>query len=368
MTLVSAVILFGFGVLIYAPYVYHYYIVGAFHNFPEPVAKKLRRALYFSQERSLDPKLAIKYYREALAAADEEGMDPFSDEVLGIKFQLAAFFEQLQNHQRAIDILEIVRRDCLRWVDEIGDKHWNDGKRTRVLGKTIGISVKLGDLYSNPYIKNTEKAGETLVWAVETVLREKIRREKEGVKEGEGDWITDQEMGASMEALAHHYEEMDQHYLATPLFLQALTVAPPKSCHAATLMNNLAISISQQRPPPGFGARNPNISAPDSPPNPSTPEPLHTPLPLTEQARQWATKAVNLASSIAPPDRDEECDYACAVATHNLGEFAEMEGRIAEARRRFTEASSLAKAIGFGEGHQNAEEAIKRLKGKEDKQ
>lgn len=161
---------------------------------------------------------------------------------------------------------------------------------------------------------------------------------------------------------------MDQHYLATPLFLQALTVAPPKSCHAATLMNNLAISISQQRPPPGFSARSPNIPAPDSPPNPSTPEPLHTPLPLTEQARQWATKAVNLASSIAPPDRDEECDYACAVATHNLGEFAEMEGRIAEARRRFTEASSLAKAIGFGEGYQNAEEAIKRLKGKEDKQ
>ncbi|KAL1641885.1 hypothetical protein SLS58_005720 [Diplodia intermedia] len=367
MTVVSAVILFGFGVLVYAPYVYHYYIVGAFHNFPEPVAKKLRRALYFSQERSLDPKLAIKYYREALAAADEEGMDPFSNEVLGIKFQLASLFEQLQNYQRAIDILEIVRRDCLRWVDEFGDKHWNDGKRTRVLGKTIGISVKLGDLYSNPYIKDTDKAGEKLIWAVETVLREKIRREKEGVKEGEGDWITDEEMGASMEALAHHYEGLDQHYLATPLFLQALTAANPKSCHAATLMNNLAISISQQRPPPGFGTPVNNISPPTSPSNPSTPAPLHTLPPVTEQARQWATKAVNLASSLAPPERDEECDLACAVATHNLGEFAEMEGRISEARRRYTEASSLAKAIGFEDGYQNSEEGIKRLNGKEDK-
>lgn len=368
MTVVSAIILFGFGVLLYAPYVYHYYIVGAFHNFPEPVAKKLRRALYYSQENSLDPKLAIKYYRETLAAADEEGMDPFSDEVLGVKFQLASFFEKLQNHQRAIDILEIVRRDCLRWFDEFGDKHWNDGKRTRVLGKTIGISVKLGDLYSNPYIKDTEKAEEKLVWAVETVLREKMRREKEGVKEGEGDWITDQEMGASMEALAHHYEEKDQHYLATPLFLQALTVAPPKSCHAAVLMNNLAISISQQRPPPSFNAQNNGIPTPDVPPNPSTPEPLHTPLPLTEQARQWATKAVNLASSIAPPDRDEECDFACAVATHNLGEFAEMEGRIAEARRRYTEAASLAKVLGFEEGLQNSQEGLNRLKGKEDEE
>ncbi|KAF9630061.1 Tetratricopeptide-like helical [Lasiodiplodia theobromae] len=367
MTIVTAVILFGFGTLLYAPYVYHYYIVGAFHNFPEPVAKKLRRALYFSQERSLDPKLAIKYYREALAAADEEGMDPFSNEVLGIKFSLAQLFEQLQNYQRAIDILEIVRRDCLRWVDELGDKHWNDGKRTRVLGKTIGISVKLGDLYSNPYIKEIEKAEEKLVWAVETVLKEKMRREKEGVKEGEGDWITDQEMGASMEALAHHYESMNQHYLATPLFLQALTFADPKSCHAATLMNNIAISISQQRLPPGWGTPQNNISAPNSPTNPSTPEPLHTLPPVTEQARQWATKAVNLASVIAPPERNEECDLACAVATHNLGEFAEMEGRISEARRRYTEASSLAKAIGFDEGYQNSEKGIKRLEGKEDK-
>lgn len=132
-------------------------------------------------------------------------------------------------------------------------------------------------------------------------------------------------------------------------------------------MNNLAISISQQRPPPGFGVRNANITAPSAPFNPSTPESLHTPLPLTEQARQWATKAVNLTSSIAPPERDEECDLACAVATHNLGEFAEMEGRIAEARRRYTEAASLAKAIGFEEGLQNSNDGIKRLKGKEDK-
>lgn len=184
---------------LYAPYVYQHYVVGVFHNFPEPVAIKLRRALYFSQERSLSPKDVVKYYRQALQVADEIGMDPFSDEILGVKFQLASFFEKMQNHQRAIDLLEIVRRDCLRWMDALGDKHWNDGKRTRVLAKTIGISVKLGDLYSNEFIQNREKAEESLVYAVETTLKEKARREKDGVKEGEGDWITDEEMGASME-------------------------------------------------------------------------------------------------------------------------------------------------------------------------
>ena len=36
-------------------------------------------------------------------------------------------------------------------------------------------------------------------------------------------------------ALAHHYEEKGQHYLAAPLFLQALTMSAPSSCHTAVL-------------------------------------------------------------------------------------------------------------------------------------
>lgn len=36
-------------------------------------------------------------------------------------------------------------------------------------------------------------------------------------------------------ALANHYESKDKHYLAAPLYLQALTMSPPKSCHTAVL-------------------------------------------------------------------------------------------------------------------------------------
>jgi hypothetical protein len=52
---------------------------------------------------------------------------------------------------------------------------------------------------------------------------------------------------------------------------------------------------------------------------------------------------------------------ACVVATHNLAEFAEMDGNIAEARKKFEEAKSLAKAIGFQEGVINAENGLRRL-------
>jgi len=52
----------------------------------------------------------------------------------------------------------------------------------------------------------------------------------------------------------------------------------------------------------------------------------------------------------------------CAVATHNLGEFFEMQGRTDEARQKYEEAARLAKKIKFAEGVNNARMGIKRLK------
>lgn len=108
-------------------------------------------------------------------------------------------------------------------------------------------------------------------------------------------------------------------------------------------MNNLAISLAQQNPPPSPGQAPISRSA------------------LVSNAREWAQKALDIAKAIQPPERTEECDSACAVATHNLGEFAEMDGNLTEARRRYTEAKRLAQAIAFKEGVANAEAGLRRL-------
>lgn len=109
-------------------------------------------------------------------------------------------------------------------------------------------------------------------------------------------------------------------------------------------MNNLASSISQQYPPP----------VPNQPP-PSRAS-------LVSNARLWAQKAVDLAAKVPDSERNDECDEGCAAATHNLGEFAEMDGDIVEARRRYEEALGLSKSVGFKEGVQNSQAALKRLK------
>ncbi|KAI9805622.1 MAG: hypothetical protein M1833_005114 [Piccolia ochrophora] len=338
-------ILIGMGGFVWVNYIYQSYIIGEFAAYPEPVAVKLRRALFYSNIE-VSPKDAMKYYRQALEVAAEVGMDPFSEEVLGIKLQLAHFLEKIQRYEQSINVLELVRRDCLQWVEERGDLEGNAGQRTKVLSKAVAIAVKLGELYANRYVLQREMAEDRLAWSVETALKEKKRREEEGTKPGEGDWITDEEFGGALETLGHYYEERDAHYLAAPCFLQAIALIPTSHCHSVVLMNNLASSLAQQLPPP----------------TPNTPPASRAD--MIASARAWAQKAIDVAANIKPPARTEDCDQGCAVATHNLGEFAEMEGRVAEARNRYEEARSLAKGLGFAEGVGMADAGLKRLKGK----
>ena len=159
----------------------------------------MRRAIYYTNY-SLDPKNALKYYKEALRVADEIGFDPFSDEMIGVKIQVAALFEKIEQYDKAIGVLEIIKSDNLKWMEALGDKPGNEAKRTRVLKKTVQVSVKLGDLYACPYILETEKAEESLVWAVQTVMQEKRRVESSGVEVEQGDWLSDEEQGAALES------------------------------------------------------------------------------------------------------------------------------------------------------------------------
>jgi len=227
--LAGVVVILGYTVKIY----FTYFNSDQFTRYPEPIAKALRRALYYSNYQP-DGKRALKYYKQALELCDEHNLDPFSDDVMGIKIQLAAWLEKVGSYEGSAKVLETLLGDCKRWIDVV-EKGLKDGtlpktmlppstpnpqdstatsevqsepqqpqetiwgKRTRILGKAIGISVKLAEIYADEHMLEQDLAHENLVWAVETTLKEMQRRSAEGLKDGEGEWMTGEQIGATLE-------------------------------------------------------------------------------------------------------------------------------------------------------------------------
>lgn len=167
--------------------------------FPEPVAKHLRRALYYTNQ-SPNPKKALQQYQKAILVADDINMDPYSSEMLGVKIHVAGFYEKLGAYQNAINVLEQVRSDCLKWIEYFGDKPENSERRTRLLATTVQMSVKLGQYYSHPSIGQQDAAEAKSVWAVTTILKEMRRRQEAGIKPGDDvGWFSEEESGAVLE-------------------------------------------------------------------------------------------------------------------------------------------------------------------------
>ena len=77
-----------FGWLAYfIPWYYENVIIRPFRHFPEPVARKLRRAMFYSKGKNLDLREADRYFNEALMVAQTEGMEQFSDQVMATSYQ-----------------------------------------------------------------------------------------------------------------------------------------------------------------------------------------------------------------------------------------------------------------------------------------
>lgn len=175
-------------------------------NYPEKVGLKLRRGIYFT-DISEDYAQATKAFVQALQFAAQEGMQPLSDEVIGIKMELVRCLEKAGNAKNAVEICENLRNECLAVVERCDKEKGEDEgnvrakQRNRSLGWACKVGTRLADLYADPHVADARKSEESLVWAVETSLRERQRRVKDGVKEGEGEWLTEDEIGSQLEGM-----------------------------------------------------------------------------------------------------------------------------------------------------------------------
>ena len=357
--------------------------------------------------------------------------------MLGIRIQLAAWLEQIENYEAAVKILELLLGDCKRWVDlmeqtikdadadvikagddatlaarlpkplthgwlgtkkaaEPEDKDDNDGKgkdadaagsdketlwgrRSRILRKAIGISVKLGELYSDEHVLKGELAHERLLWSVDTALAEFRRRGAEGTKKGEGAWMSPKEMGASLEckffflclvfdryatpftnspALGQSYETRSQFHLALPLFFQALRLCD-EPCHSAVIMNNLAAAFAQHPVAPPYETLVGSVI--EKRPSGALPSYEEARQAFLETAQRWALNANQHANEPQGDARTPECDEACAASLCNLGDIAALLGDLGEARKRFTQARAMSEKLAYPAGIKQADAGLGKL-------
>lgn len=398
----------GAGLLFaYITYIELTQVAPQYHNFPPPVAQTLRTAIYYT-EVDLNPPKALKAYKEALHIGLEMGMHPFSDEVIGIKLQVAMMLEKAGLVKPATDVLERTKAEALKWVDEgrkkkeleskeraagsqdqktteegkqegklvIDDpeiletqerlkelEEYEDRQRAKTLKKAVGIQMKLAELYASDYIQDDKKAESAQIASVELALKELNRRQSLGIPIGgvsqdyDSDaWLNLTEMATALAELATTYITQEKFDLAMPLYLRALDLlrmdeGNSPTCKQVTLLNSVATAMAGHVQKP---TRQSQSQQQQQQQQPVARE--HT----IAAAKQWAQKSIDVAARIQPPVRDEDCDLSCVAATYNLGELAELQGDSKNAVKLYQEAKSLASGLGFDEGIAMAESGMKR--------
>ncbi|KAF3491786.1 uncharacterized protein GIQ15_01303 [Arthroderma uncinatum] len=379
--------------LVYVIYDFVTRVNPKYTRFPNEVAIPLRKAVYYT-ELDLNPPSALAYYKQALQAAHQVGLHPYSDEVLGIRLQVALMLERASLTKGSIEVLEKTRNDCEGWVEKgrrrqlILDRERQNEKqilpdpsnpdaiaeheaamqkeqeeeilRNQVMKKVAGINVKLAELYSSEHPQDGEKVEKLLVSAV-NISRAELQRRRDlklPVYTDEADaYTTLADVGNTCNELADHYAGKGKNDLATILYMQALSLfkedegSEQNKCIQVVLLNNISSQMAEHAQKVPLGAP---LSSSSSI-NPVSREQL------LSAAAEWAKKALDVASHIEASARDEQCDQACLTALYNLGEISEMQENTSQAVEFYQKARASAVGLQFTEGIERADEALKRL-------
>ncbi|KKK16592.1 hypothetical protein P175DRAFT_0504373 [Aspergillus ochraceoroseus IBT 24754] len=375
------------GILAYVGYLEVTQSGPQFHNFPPPVEKSLRSAVYYTDVK-LNPAKALKAYREALHTALEIGMHPFSDEVLGIKLETAHMLEMAGLYKPAIEVLERTRDETLAWIDssqkqsaqrqaekakyaamegnanapgasadklEINDPQvldtyrkmkeldeYEEIQRDKAIKKVVGIQLKLAELFGNPLLADGKRAHAAQIAAVETALKELQRRKDLGLPVSGGledgsPWLTRVEVAVALTELAHNYIVDDMPELSLPLYLRSLDLlrieeGNPPSSRQVEVLNGVSTAVGSE----ALKAVRLNPKITD-----------HAGF---ANSRKWAMKTLEVAAAVPDWENDQLCIECCAAACSNLGNLSLREDRLDEAEDWYKKAHDLSTKVDYMTG------------------
>jgi tetratricopeptide (TPR) repeat protein len=353
------------------------------NRFPPPVAKELRRALYFT-EINLEPQKALEHYRVALQIAMDMDMHPWSDEVLGIKLQMADMLIKAGYHQKAAEFLGRLAQQGFEWVLKTRDryiltlpkgkavidpnlkeivqpdeetKNYELALADRTLKKIIGTFLLLGELYEDEHIKDPAKAFSTRRAALGMLTEEIENRRRRGLpplatpEEGDN-WMTAEEVGHVMSDVGETWLRAGRPDKALELLMPSIAIlrdveGKDVSCRQVILLANIAAAMfdhnpTQQEESATGKKKQPVISVEQQ----------------MESSRAWALKSIEVSKLVQEDLRDESCDMGCAAAADVLSAIAEWQGADEEARKWLREEKRYCESANYAEG---VEKAVKMM-------
>jgi hypothetical protein len=307
-------------------------------------------------------------------------MHPWSDEVLGIKLQMADMLVKAGYHQKATELLGRIAQQGYEWVLQTRDryiltlpkgktivdpnlkeivqpdeetKNYELALADRTLRKIIGIFLLLGELYEDEHIKNPAKAFSTRRAALGILTEEIENRRRRGLpplatpEEGDN-WMNAEEVGNVMSDVGETWLRAGRPDKALELLMPSIAIlrdveGKDVSCRQVVLLANVAAAMFDHKPTQQEdGKKQPVVSVEQQ----------------MESSRAWALKSIEVSKIVQEDLRDENCDMGCAAAADVLSAIAEWQGADEEARKWLREEKRYCESANYAEG---VEKAVKLL-------
>ncbi|CRG87426.1 hypothetical protein PISL3812_04443 [Talaromyces islandicus] len=351
-------------------------------RFPQPVAKELRKALYFT-EVNMEPQKAIEHYRAALRLSHELGMHPYSDEVIGIKLQAADMYVRAGFHKQAVHLLSRTASEAMQWVNRsrrrlsagtpgkelsknsepniqeifgppVEDYEMEYELTTRVIKKLIGIYLLTADILEDEHLKDPFEAFASRRAALSTLAQEIKNREQRGLpptatpEEGDS-WVSAEEASHTMSDVGSTWLRAGRPEKALELLMPAVAILRQVegrdiTCRQVVLLSNIAAAMFDHR------HSEEDVAAKKIPQNSVEKQ--------MKSSRDWALKALEVSNLVKEDYRDDECDMGCAAAADVLSAIAEWQGADEEARKWLLEEKRYCESAQFAEGIQKVSQIL----------
>jgi hypothetical protein len=303
---------------------YNEYKASATSAYPPAVEERLRLALHYTHIDP-DPETSSKYFMQAIEKAEEVGMDPFSQEALGIRIRFAQMLEDFGHVKAAIGVLDSITKDLEQKLEDLdqhpsvktdkpGDEPLAEADtRKTLLRAFLQIKVKTSGLYESDYMQDRTMAKDVLSDVVGRIVKESKDPQVNGFTDDNSAGLTTGEIATILCQMGDLYATTGEAANAVQVYM--LTLQPlraacngTRSCKEAQVLSNIASAM-------GLALKRPGATINGKPATKSTLEAAR------KAALRWADQAIGAAEAVKPDNRDEICELARLSAEMTRGDL-----------------------------------------------